>query len=136
LSHGRELTVKLGEGADSILVRSPSGDVELAIEIGPDGPRLKVRAVDIELVADKRLSMRCEELNVTVGGTATIQAGGVTTITGKDVHIDAPRGELSLRANDDVDVRGERIRLNCDDAPMPTSWEEFEFRRASSKEQT
>lgn len=136
LAHGRELELEAdrGDGAARLVVRSPGGELELSITIGPDGPKLTVRAVDIELVAERKLSMRCEDLDVQARGSAKILAGGGLTISGEDVHVNAPQGEIALRANDDVDVRGARIRLNCEDPPMPVSWEELERRLSMPKE--
>ncbi len=129
LTHGRALSVDLDHaGVDLIQLRSATGEVELAIEVGPDGPKLRVRAVDIELTAERKLAMRCAELDVQVSGQATVAAEGELQMAGLDVRVLAERGEIQLRANDDVDVRGERIRLNCDDPPMPISWEEYEQR--------
>ena len=38
---------------------------------------------------------------------------------------------MVLRANDDVAINGERVRLNSDDPPMPLTWEEFRARQAA-----
>ena len=73
--------------------------------------------------------MRCAELDVQVSGNAVLAAQGAVTIGGRDVQLNAPGGEIALRANDDVDIKGERIRLNCDEPPMPLSWEAFESGR-------
>lgn len=129
LSHGRTLAVRRGPSdVDEVLVRSPSGDIELSIAIGPNGPRLRLRAVDIELVAEGRLSMQCAELDLQVQGPGTIRAGGALELQGEDVHIAAAAGEIAIQANDDIKLQGERIQLNCDEQPMPVSWEEFEAR--------
>jgi hypothetical protein len=130
LSGGRVLSVQLdATGSDRITVRSPSGQLELSVEIGPDGPRLRVEAVDIDLVASRRLSLQCSELDIAVSGDAKLAAEKTMTLVGQDVHVGAPRGEITLHANDDVDVRGERVRLNCEDQPMPVDWDEFRLRQ-------
>lgn len=131
LSHGRSLAVTIGEsGVDRIVVRSRTGELELAVELGPEGPRLKVRAVDIELSATRRLDIACESLEVRAGRSIEIAADEQLTLTGGDVHVGAPRGEVSLTANDDVAVRGERILLNSDAPPLPLTWAEFHKRQA------
>jgi len=139
LNHGRQLSIRVAqpdpdrEVSDLLEIRSAKGELELAIEIGPTGPRLRVRAVDIELCAEKTLTMRCETLDVVASGGASVAAGQVLALSGDDVRVQAETGEVAIRANDDVDVRGERIRLNCNDPPMPTSWEELEARALASK---
>ena len=127
LSRGRQLKVELGASQDTIEIRSPAGDIELAIVVGPDGPRLKIRAVDIELVAENRLSMICNSIDIRASSDAKLEAGGVASLVGRDVSVTS-KGEIELDANDDVHVRGERIKLNCDEPPMPTSWSEYERR--------
>ena len=134
LNHGRQLSIRVaqsnaeGDLSDLLEIRSATGELELAIEVGPTGPRLRVRAVDIELCAEKTLTMRCETLEVTARGAASIAAGALLALAGDDVRVQAETGEVAIRANDDVDVRGERIRLNCDDPPMAATWAELESR--------
>lgn len=111
LAHGR--TLACSADGDRIELRSPSGELELTIELGPDGPRLRVRAVNLELEAAKAIRMKCE--------TFALEAD-------RDASIRAPHGAIALVANDDVDVKGERILLNADAEPLPRVWKEFEAR--------
>jgi len=122
LSHGRILSVGVdASSSDRIVIRSSTGEMELAIDFGPDGPRLRLRAIDIELAAAKRLALQCESFELQVAESANLNVSGALQMRGGDIYLDAPRGELSLKANDDLIVRGERILLNSDAEPMPAS---------------
>jgi len=129
LSHGRTLSIGVDPtSVDHIVVSSITGEMELSIELGPDGPKLRVRAVDIELVAAKRLSMRCESFLLQAERSAELLVDGPIRMRGEDVYLEAPAGELALTANDDVAIRGERILLNSDAPPMPSSSNELRSR--------
>lgn len=131
LSHGRSLEVAIdGSGVDRIVVRSRTGELELAVEIGPNGPRLRVQAVDIELNATRRLDISCETLQVHARRSIEIAAEEQLKLAGGDVDVRAPSGEISLTANDDIAARGERILLNSDAPPLPLTWAEFHKRQA------
>lgn len=144
LSGGRTLAVSTSAaGVDRVELRAINGSVELAFVVGPEGPRLLVRAVDIEIVAERRLSMSCSELDIRARNALRVEAGclderverdvsriaqGNVTVAGRDVAVLADAGEVVIRANDDLDLRGERIRLNCEPDPLPLSWDEFDDR--------
>jgi len=146
LASGRVITVtpEAEGGVERVEIRSPTGELEVSVVMTPEGPRLRIRALDIDLDAARSLRMRCQTLaidveqdaGVNVGGHFTEKVGGnvlrhaegQTTLHGADVAICAPRGQVSVRANDDLDLKGERILLNADGQPMALTWEEFHAR--------
>lgn len=134
LRDGRRLSVVDDLATERIEIRSRTGDLEVHIELGPTGAKLRIAAVDIRLQATENLSIACGTLDVDVAGAARLHAAGQLSLQGEDVGISAPAGEIAIGANDDVAIRGERIQLNCDDAPMPLTWEEFEARTRRSLE--
>ena len=121
LRAGRTLRVRAGADADEQVVelRSPTGDLELSIEITPEGPRLRIRALDIELNAARALRMTCVRAEIVASET-------IALVAGSDLNLSAQRGTAKIHANDDVDVRGERILLNSDAQPIASTWEEYE----------
>lgn len=83
--------------ADTVEIRGPGGEIELAITITPEGPRLRVRAATLELDATEAIRMRCEVFELAAA---------------RAVAITAARGDITLDAGDDVVIVGERVRLN------------------------
>ncbi|MBL9020661.1 MAG: hypothetical protein JNL21_00615 [Myxococcales bacterium] len=110
LAYGRSLELRSGD-ADTLQVRSATGEVEVTIVITPDGPSVRLRAVDIEVEAARAIRMRCETFDLQTSG---------------DARIAAAHGGVTIHACDDVDLRGERVLLNADVPPMPATWEAFE----------
>ena len=129
LPHGRTLVLETGSEADTarLLIRAPSGEVEVEVEIGPSGPLLRLRAPDIEIDAARELRLSCTSLSVR-------SSTDVEIIAARDAIVEAAKGSLRLSANDDVGVVGERILLNADVQPMARSWEELEGRVAGDEE--
>ncbi len=112
VAHGRVVQLHGAEGEQSILqVRAPNGEIEITLEFTPAGTRVRLRASDLELEATSAIRVRCETFDVEAE---------------RGARIAAPKGAISLLANDDVDVKGERVLLNADPQPMPVSWEAFE----------
>lgn len=99
LAHGRRVsTVTEGKAPASALeIRGPAGDVELRLDLTPQGPRLRVCGIRLELTATEAITMRC--------GVFELEAERGATIA-------APRGDVTLDAGDDVVIVGERVRLN------------------------
>ncbi|MFO0587848.1 MAG: hypothetical protein U0441_09930 [Polyangiaceae bacterium] len=143
---GRSITAIEADGEERIEVRGADGAIVIALRLGADGPVLSVAGASLEIAAAKRLSLRAEAVHLASAGDLTIEAGGslfqrargssVREIAGLDratageIEIEVNPGGISMRANDDVDIVGERVRLNSDDPPMPRTWEEHRARHA------
>ena len=99
LAHGRRVVVEgsARAPADTVEIRGPGGEIELAITITPEGPRLRVRAATLELDATEAIRMRCEVFELAAA---------------RAVAITAARGDVTIDAGDDVVIVGERVRLN------------------------
>ncbi len=128
LACGRALTVTEREGADHIDIVDPSGRVELAIRITPEGPVLEIDVLSLRLRA-RDIAIECETLTtrasrsigVTCGGDVVesaagkrhLESAGGTRIAGRDVEFAAEAGEARVRATDDVSIQGATVLLNC-----------------------
>jgi hypothetical protein len=112
---GRSLTASEAGGEEQIEIRAAGGALILSMRLTADGPVLSLSGVSLEIAAAKSLSLRAETLRVTAE---------------KDIAIESVRGGVEIRANDDVAIVGERVRLNSDDPPMPQTWEEHRARHA------
>ena len=91
----------------------PEGEKSLEIALTPQGPVLRLHSgLRMDLLGDLMLEARHvslhgrEGLTLTSGTDAAIVAAG-------DLVARAELGDLALRANDDVRLDGERIRMNC-----------------------
>lgn len=148
LASGRRVEVIEGSEADTIVVRASSGECVLTVRVTDAGPVLSFRAAALELDAAS-LSLGCDDLRIQarssasidvggdlrerVGGSVRREAAGSSTTAARDVALQASPGGVVVEANDDVTVRGERVRLNSDDPPMPLSWEEARARAVTRR---
>ncbi len=132
------------DGHEVVRVHAASGACTIAIRLGPEGPTVSVVGADIEIGARKKMTLRAAELVVEAGSARIDVAGdlveriagdarrsvrGLATTRAGSAEIEAAERSMHLRANDDIGLHGERVRLNCDDPPMPISVAEFEARR-------
>lgn len=141
LTSGRRIEAEARPDGDFLRVSAPGGDVLLSVLVTPRGPVLRFEAADLELSAMHKVEIACEtfelrakqgvvletdgSLTEHVQGDVTRQTGGRARQVARDIDLVAEPGTIGIRANDDVDVRGERVRLNCESAPMARTWDEF-----------
>ena len=126
---GRLVRLEAGEAdADQLTILDPRGEIELTIRLTPEGPVLTVSGANLELVATRTLSVRCEQLDLQVDQDARLgiggssqhvvegdhesRVGGRARLEAHAARIEARRGNVELEANDDVRIDGERIWLN------------------------
>ena len=74
---------------ETLTVTGPGGDVLLRLRFSAEGARLELEQPDL-----------------------TLSVAGRLKLEGETVAVRARRGDVELEANDDVRLRGERIRLN------------------------
>lgn len=129
LARGRALTVEQQTDAARLRVRDPSGaELEIQIRFEPAGPSVCVRAHSLALEASEHIAVRCEtfavearqKLELRSEGELISQAGANARIEARHVEITAEPGSVRLKANDDVQLLGENVLLNCErPRPMP-----------------
>lgn len=100
-------------GGHVLRLVGPGGAQRLEIAVTADGPVLRLHSgLKIELAGALAIDAATvslhgrEGLTLTSGGDARLAAAG-------DLVARAERGEVSVRANDDVRLDGERVRMNC-----------------------
>ncbi len=146
LASGRSIFVTENAGEERLEVRGVGGDLVVAVRLTDAGPVFTMSGASIEIAATKKLSLRGETVELAASGDVAIEAGGdlhqraagaaFREIGGLDrtkaheMEVEVHPGGISLRANDDVDIVGERVRLNSDDPPMPETWAEHRARHA------
>jgi hypothetical protein len=148
LPSGRRLEAELDpSGADVLRIRARDGQCVLTVRITDEGPVLSFSGATIELEA-RRLDVACDDLRLRVGGGAAIDIGGDVNarIAGRatqeiqgdlrtaarSMALQARTGGMTLDANDDVALKGERVLLNSDDPPMPLSMKEYRARHLAA----
>jgi hypothetical protein len=116
---GREVVLH-GSPQDRLVVRGPTGQVELSVRFTEEGPVLSFSGAAIDLVSPGAVNLDCGSLRVRsrdgialeTNGDIVQNAKGAHRAEADDVSIRSRVGNLQLAANDDVIVEGERIRLN------------------------
>lgn len=118
-----------GPDRDRLTIRSKTGEVELEICLTEKGPLLRFRAAEVELEAAREVKVQCEnfvvqakkdivqesggDLRQRIGGQADVKVRRRMTLAAAESRLVAKRGNVQIEANDDVEVLGERIKLNC-----------------------
>ncbi len=127
----RTLTLSAAEGRASLSVQRHGlerPELELEIVMTSAGPVVRTRAVGLEIEAAESLVARCREFRVEAEESISlVSRGAIESRAGTSMHahaqqvtVEATRGNVLMRANDDVQLLGEQILLNCDrDPPLP-----------------
>ncbi len=126
---GRKIIMGSSARGDLLIVENPEGFTELSVIFTGSGPVLNFQSAKINLRSDGDLSLDCENLVVNaschmkiktggdlvheIEGEIKTQAKGKTTHKARAVDIESDLGNVKIKANDDVLLDGERIRLNC-----------------------
>lgn len=127
---GRSVAVLQADGEERVEIRSAAGEMIVSMRLTDQGPVFSLAGASFEIAAAKSLSLSAENIRVEARGGLSLEAGGALRAAGRDVEIVGHPGEVSIRANDDVDIVGERVRLNSEDPPMPQSIDEHRARHA------
>lgn len=102
----------VGDGHTLRLV-GPGGGQRLEIAITPQGPVLRLGGnLRVELTGDLAVEARRIALHGREGLALSSGADGSVQVVG-DLAVTADLGDVSIRANDDVRIDGERVRMNC-----------------------
>lgn len=125
LKHGYAVRVPQG---DLIEIVAPGGELCLSIRLDAAGPIVEVRAAALRVATEGNLSLDCDRFEVNARqDISLISRGGITQDAHGDVVIRADgeiateaegqqhharRGNVDIRANDDVMLEGERVKLN------------------------
>jgi len=132
LDDERALEVTPEPGGALLRLRSsrPGEALELEIRFEPSGPVVRVKAAELEITASRRIVARCDEFAVEAresirlesAGTISQRAAGEAAIAAGNLAVDTSPGAIRLHANDDVQLLGELILLNCDRTPPMPAW--------------
>jgi len=131
LKKGHTLAILQNEEADVVQVRNAQGIPLFTIEVSEQGTNLIVSAENIQVNAKKDLSFTAENVSIKSRNETKMECGGnlihkimgnaTTSIEGDNVQeaktqlVKANLGDVKIKANDDVKLNGERVKLNCDE---------------------
>ncbi len=109
-----------GDEREVLRLRAPDGRICLKIILTPTGPEVEIASASLSIATDG-------DVNVACGRFAVDARGGIALRAGEDLETEAfaqrhraRRGDILLKANDDVQLDGERIRLNSPRDLTPT----------------
>lgn len=120
LTGGHELVLQRGADGDVIRFLRPDGLTGISVSITATGIHVGVHGADLTLQTTGAITLDAErialrgskEVSIESGGEARIEAAGAMTLEGRTQLIRSTRGNVNVKANDDVQIDGERIRLN------------------------
>jgi hypothetical protein len=120
LTGGHELVLQRGPDADVIRFLRPDGMTGISISITASGIHVGINGSDLTLQTSGAITLDAErialkgrsEVTIESGGEARVAAAGAMTLEGRSQLLRSTRGNVNIKANDDVQVDGERIRLN------------------------
>lgn len=95
LPSGRRLVVEASP-VERLLLHAPNGEIELSIELTPQGPVLKARAMRLDLEASESVRIAAPEVEISASQTLKLNSAGAAELT----------------AEQDVVVLGACIHLN------------------------
>jgi len=114
LPSGRTIVCSDAEGGGELVtIRGAAGAVELEVRLTDKGPVLRFEAAAMELVTEGALRARCGSFEVEASGDIAQRAGGTLETRAHTTTITSTRGDVAIKANDDVRLNGERVKLNC-----------------------
>jgi hypothetical protein len=97
------------------------GKASLVIQVTEHGPVVRLEGAAIQIEAQGELSLNAERVAIHGRESLALTSdGNVSIATPGDIHSDARShkitsrlGNVDIKANDDVTIDGERIRMNC-----------------------
>ena len=121
LPSGRTVTTRTEGGLESLTVRSAEGWTELHVDLTPTGPVLRFTGAEVELRCDhfeldarEGIVERCGgDVQRSTEGNVKETVRGDHSTEARIVDVRARRGDVRIKANDDVRLQGERVKLNC-----------------------
>lgn len=106
---------------DVLRVEAPDGQIRVCVTVTASGATIELDGADLAIRSSgaldldaRRLTLRArEELRLESDANLKVRAEGAVRIEGLEQYLVSRRGDLSVYANDDVRIDGERIKMNC-----------------------
>jgi hypothetical protein len=103
LPSGRSVVVRVDGQREELLVRSPTGEIEVRITLTESGPVVRLHGGRLELEGADTIALNSRRLELTAREEMHLHSGGDLRVTGQEMHV---------QTEDDVHLKGKFIRLN------------------------
>ncbi len=121
LSRRQRMIVLRRPEADVVQFLSREGEITLSVILTEAGPVLRFSGASLALQASGSLSLEAEHVHLhgrsgvsmSTDGDLIVRAKGDLISEARVQTITATLGDVSVSANDDVRLVGERVRMNC-----------------------
>lgn len=121
LTGGHRLRVERGRDEDLLHLEAADGRLRVTLVVTAEGTRIELDGAELAIrssggvaIDAERVSLVGREgLSLATDQDLEIRAGGVIRTEGHAQHLVSRLGDLTIRANDDVKVTAERIKMNC-----------------------
>ncbi len=129
-----ELVLRSGYTVEALEVQEPAtlrliapdGRICLKITLTPTGPEVELSSASLKIASEGDVAVECARFAVSTKGDIALASGGdllVRAVGEMNTEAFAQRhralrGDFALKANDDVTLDGERVRLNSP-KPLP-----------------
>jgi len=123
LTHSSKLIINREGGQELIQVSNNTGEITITIEVTEKGPVLRLKGGVINIQATEKFTVESpvielkaeQELRLSSEGDLHQQVKRDSFNMARIQHITADLGNVNIKANDDVRLDGERVKLNCTD---------------------
>lgn len=115
LSAAHTLRLERSSEGDLVRIFGADGGAALTVHVSARGLEVKLEGVSLTLQTTGDLTLDAERLRLRGRDAVDIETDGALSLEAREQTIAATLGSVTVRANDDVALNGERIRLNCDD---------------------
>ena len=134
LGWGRSLQLHAGPDEARLCIRAAlHGELSITIRFEQSGPVVSVQARELQLTSIENITAVCdtfavharERIELHSDGALVQHAKDVARLSGRHVEVEATPGAIRMKANDEVQLLGEMILLNCDHPstlPQTPSW--------------
>lgn len=117
----QRLVVENNPQSSLLRIIGRDGTVSLAIHVTQEGPIVRLEGAAIQIEAQGELSLNAEHvsihgrrsLSLSSDGNVGLDTPGDICSDARSHKITARLGNVDIKANDDVTIDGERIRMNC-----------------------
>lgn len=121
LENGYEVLV--APKSNQLFISDPTGGISLQITMTDQGPLLQMNSAVLNISAEQKLSLSADEIDIHAKKQLDLRSDGEMkeTITGDKSSTaeafdhTARLGDFYVKANDDIKLNGERVKLNCEE---------------------
>jgi hypothetical protein len=110
----QQLVVERSQHSCVLKIVGKEQRVRLWIEIGPTGSIIHLAGEGMSLQVDGDLALEAERIALHGRSGVALSTGGDLALSAEvDMHVTSRLGDINLKANDYVRLKGELIKLNC-----------------------